>query len=75
MGEHEPSRYGFSWGPIDVERMASFPRDGGECRVIGVYTGAGDQRKRRLEIYVSPTGRSVRVWRDGVELIEGEPRD
>lgn len=60
--------YGFRWGPVEVERMASVPRSGGECRIIGVYTGEGRKRNRRLEIYVSPAGNSIRVWRDGKEL-------
>ena len=59
------TEYGFVWGAAEVERMASLP---GGSRVIAVYTEVGNKRKRRLEIYVSPTGRSVRVWRDGKEL-------
>jgi len=60
--------YGFIWGAAEVQRMATL----GEGRVvIGVSTGTGTKRKRRLEIYVSSTGRSVRVWRDGRELVDG----
>lgn len=61
-------RYGFAWGPCQVERMAEFPRPNGVCRVIGVYVEDGGDRHPELEIYVSPTGRSVRVWRRGKEL-------
>lgn len=70
--EVHTTQYGFTWGPIEVQRLASFissvRRDKGECLVIGVYTGEGKNRKQKLEIYASPTGQSVRVWRDGKEL-------
>jgi hypothetical protein len=66
------TQYGFLWGPVEVERMATFPvgdRDAGrKNRVIGIYTRVGGKRKRRLEICISPAGQSVRVWRDGEEL-------
>jgi hypothetical protein len=65
------TQYGFLWGPIEVERMATFAvgKDPSRRnRVIGLYTYVNGERKLRLEICVSPTGRSVRVWRDGEEL-------
>ena len=70
--EHQ---YGFSWGPIDVRRLASIKRDGGLARVLGIYRGRGDDRKMELEIYVSPTGRSIRVFRGNVELLPARPSD
>lgn len=58
------TRYGFTWGPLEVRRLATFKGN----RVLGVYIEGDDSQHPRLEIYVSPTGRSVRVWRDGKEL-------
>jgi len=66
------TEYGFTWGPVEVERMATFPVGDDRSRrnrVIGIYTTVKGERKRRLEIYVSPTGQSIRVWRDGEELL------
>ncbi len=57
------ARFGFRWGPMRVRRLATFPRPNGECHALGVDAG-----KVNLTIYVSPTGRSVRVYRDGKEL-------
>ena len=68
--EHQ---YGFSWGPIDVRRVASIKRGGGLGRVLGIYRGHGDDRKMELEIYVSPTGRNIRVFRGNVELVPPPP--
>lgn len=52
--------YGFQFGATLVERRAELP----EGRVvIGVTT-----EFRNLEIYVSQTGRSVRVFEKGKEL-------
>lgn len=52
--------YGFDWGPVWVRRLAHFsPKKGRESYIVTV---------NGLEIYVSKTGRSVRVFRDGKEL-------
>lgn len=51
--------YGFSWGPAEVTRLAEI----NGSRILRLAT---DQRD--IQISVSPTGRSVRVWRDGKEL-------
>lgn len=51
------SVYGFTWGPAKVERACELP---GERRVITVTTD-----HRTLDIYVSRTGRSVRVFEHG----------
>jgi len=48
--------YGFTWGPVTVQRTAVMPQGHHVLTVNG------------LDIYVSPTGRSVRVFRDGKEL-------
>ncbi|HET7407350.1 MAG TPA: hypothetical protein VFJ21_09500 [Mycobacteriales bacterium] len=51
--------YGFTWGPIEVSRI--FEHKG--QRVLQVVTD-----HRRVEVYVSPQGRSVRVYIDGEEV-------
>lgn len=62
MDEVAETQFGFTWGPVKVSRWASFPRGRGKlCRVIGI-TGAGGHE---LTIHVSPTGRSIRVFRKG----------
>lgn len=61
---HE-DRYGFRWGPLVVQRAAEVNRqDNGPHRVLRLVSDGGPA----LDIYVSPTGRSVRVFQDGVEL-------
>lgn len=63
--EHNEDEYGFRWGPVVVQRYAEFQRPKGElCRVLGIESDAAPT----LHIYVSPTGRSVRVYRNGKEL-------
>ena len=57
-------RYGFQWGPMLVERWAHFRHHtDSESYVLGVTAG-----KNKVEVYVSRTGRSVRVWKNGKEL-------
>ena len=51
--------YGFKWGNMVVERWGII-RD---TSVLGITVN-----KTRLEVHVSPTGRSVRVWKNGKEL-------
>ena len=52
--------FGFDWGPVNVVRIANYkPRKDRETFVVGV---------NGVDIYVSKTGRSVRVFRDGKEL-------
>ena len=53
-------QFGFKWGPMWVTRIA---RLGTRGRVLQVRT---DHRK--IEVFVSDKGRSIRVWRDGKEL-------
>ena len=60
------TRYGFRWGPMRVERMSHLAlRKGREFFSVSVETDY-----HHVEVYVSRTGRSVRVWRDGKELKE-----
>lgn len=54
------SDYGFMWGPMEVHRIVHIE---GRGYVLGVDAPGG-----RLQIYVSEKGRSVRVWKDNVEL-------
>jgi len=51
--------FGFRWRGIEVERLAII-RD---RSILGIKVN-----KTSLQIYVSPTGRSVRVWKNGKEL-------
>lgn len=55
--------FGFRWGPLDVTRIAHAKRGSREVYVLGVKTDYRD-----VQISVSRTGRSVRVWIDGQEL-------
>lgn len=59
----ENHRFGFRWGPMNVNRLTHIVSGKREARVLGVET---DHHK--VEVSVSRTGRSVRVWLDGVEL-------
>lgn len=54
------THYGFEWGPMEVPRASIFP-DGSRCLIVSTPFG-------KLDIYASPTGRSLRVWRIGEEL-------
>jgi len=55
--------YGFQWGPATVERASLIRRQGGMYRVLQITAGG-----HLLNIYISPTGRSLRVFKDGKEL-------
>lgn len=55
---------GFAWGQAEVHRVAEF--QGNKCIRVSV---AGDKfYDKGVNIYVSPTGRSIRVFKDGREL-------
>jgi hypothetical protein len=58
MSDIELTQYGFEWGPMTVTRYAQMPNG---SRVVGIEVDG----KRVLEVYVSATGRSVRVFRKG----------
>lgn len=51
--------YGFVWGPVEVIRAMSLPID---RRVLTIET-----KYKKLNIYISATGRSVRVFSEGQE--------
>lgn len=56
----EPTDYGFEWGGATVTRMADF--DG----TVVIEVAGNDNNK--VAVYVSPTGRSVRVFKGGKEM-------
>lgn len=60
----EATRYGFRWDQLDVVRAMDFRG----TNVVSVETEFD-----KVQIYVSPTGRSVRVFRGGNELKEVKP--
>lgn len=55
--------YGFIWEGIEVERTTTIGLPQGDTRVLTVKVN-----KTKLTIYVSPTGRSIRVFKNGKEL-------
>jgi hypothetical protein len=57
------TRYGFQFGAAEVTRLTDFKG----TAVIEVSTTAG----RNVQIYVSPKGKSLRVFRDGKEMRRG----
>lgn len=60
----EDTRFGFIWGHTVVERVCVLPSGGAVVYVTG------GKAKSAVEVYVSPTGKSVRVFRSasGKEL-------
>lgn len=61
-----PNKYGFEWGPVTVTRLASFSPKAGRGRYYMVEVRSVHHT---LTIHVSPTGRSVRVFKGGKELL------
>lgn len=53
--------YGFTWDGIEVTRMCVLPNG---AHVLQVSTGNG----KPLEIYISPKGKAIRVFRGKWEL-------
>lgn len=60
---HFDARYGSEFGAARITRVGA----AGRYHVLDV-----DTPYRNVQIAVSPTGRSVRVWIDGVELRRGD---
>lgn len=52
--------YGFTWGPAAIERSMEFRGS----RVLTITTD-----DRQLEVVVSPKGKTIRAWLDGVPLV------
>lgn len=63
MSDPTRTSHGFEWGPAVVEALGQVERPRGAYRVVRVRTG-----QHTLDIYISPAGRSLRVFRDHVEL-------
>ncbi len=61
--------FGFQWGPVEVQRISAVERTNGCYRVLRVAAEHGPA----LDLYISPSGRSIRVFRNGVELKEPNP--
>lgn len=59
LDDQEVWQYGFRWGQVDVTRAVEL---NDKRRVVQVTTD-----HKSLDIYVSTTGRSVRVFSAGVE--------
>lgn len=56
----DPTQWGFQYGPVEVIRVAAMPNKGkGMTHVLSVKTDHGHE----LQISVSATGRSLRVYR------------
>jgi hypothetical protein len=51
--------YGFIWEQLEVQRLAE---------IKGTKVVAIDAKSNRVTVYVSPTGRSVRVFKNGKEM-------
>ena len=64
MTTHAETRYGFRFGPMLVEREGEIIGRGVEITIT-----AGN---RRLVVYASHGGRSLRVFEDGKELVARE---
>lgn len=56
--DEDVDRYGFRWGPMTIIRASEIP---GRGYCLSVATDAG----QRIDVYCSPTGRSLRVFRRG----------
>lgn len=56
------TEYGFEWGPATVERATTFDYYGKPYRVLELKTST-----KTLNIYISPHGRSIRVFCEGKE--------
>jgi len=57
--EDVDTSFGFKWRGVEVERLAIVRG----AKVLGIKVN-----NTKVEVYVSPTGRSVRVWKNGKEL-------
>lgn len=55
----EAAQYGFRWGQLDVVRNMEH---------YGAKSLSVETEYARITIYVSPGGRSIRVWKNHEEL-------
>jgi hypothetical protein len=65
--EYADPRFGFEFGAARVTRMAHID---GRYHVMCI-----DTPTRHVQVAVSPTGRSVRVWMDGREAAWDEEKE
>jgi hypothetical protein len=63
VNETDPG-FVFRWGPVTVARISAVQRGNGCYRVLRITPEHG----RALDIYISPSGCSMRVFADGIEL-------
>jgi len=61
-----PTRFGFEFGPIKVIRITNYDNGGVAIGINGIESP--DFGPFILEIYASPKGKRVRVFRNGKEL-------
>ena len=64
MSELNATPYGFEWGPMQVTRTMSFRGS----HVVTIAPTGKPESGQALDIYVSATGRSIRVFRGNKEL-------
>lgn len=63
MNQNQETKYGFKWGPVEVERHCSDQKKG--WVIFGIKT-----KKKTLQVYVTKTGK-VRVYNyHGREMVE-----
>ncbi|NKS12559.1 hypothetical protein GS580_16605 [Rhodococcus hoagii] len=62
MSEDITTQYGFRWGSAEVARVMKH-----QGTHVGEVGPAG-RPQDGVEVYVSPTGRSIRVFKNGLEL-------
>lgn len=63
VGDPIITRVGFEWGAARVVRITELPKGG---VVIGIGIVGNDATE--IDVYVSPTGRKMRVYRGNREL-------
>ena len=65
LDTYSETTYGFKWGAALVQRMTSLTDRKGVVNrvVIGITTDSG----KHIDVYVSGSGRSLRVFSDGKE--------
>ncbi|MES9514107.1 hypothetical protein ACIQYW_14065 [Rhodococcus erythropolis] len=60
----EPTRFGFKWGPLEVERTSTFHGS----HVLTIAPNGKRKSKQAITVYVSKAGQSVRVFKNGKEM-------
>ncbi|MBW4813331.1 hypothetical protein [Rhodococcus qingshengii] len=60
----EHTRFGFKWGPLEVERTSTFHGS----HVLTIAPKGKRKGKQAITVYVSKAGQSVRVFKNGKEM-------